>query len=122
MKEQDIKETAILLRNEIAKSQNLTSDVDLHTIFLSAETIVSCLSFLISPIADMEQKYRQKIVELIFVPGAKERSHAQAEAMAKASDEYKDWRKYSALYELGHEQIMLLKKFREDLSNERVRS
>lgn len=118
MKEQPILQTAILLRNEIAKSQNLTSDVDLHTVFLSAETIISCLSYLISPIAQMEQDYRKKIVEYL----EKDESAAAAEAKAKASDEYRDWRKYSALYELGHEQIMLLKKFREDLSNERVRS
>ncbi len=116
MDEQDIKKTALMLRDEIARASQLTSDVDLNEIFLSAETIVSCLSYLISPIADMEQKYR-----LLAIPGADE-SNAAAEAIAKASNEYKEWKKYSALYELGHEQIMLLKKFREDLSKERIRT
>ena len=81
---------------------------------MSAETIVSCLSFLIAPIADLEQKYR-----ILALP-TEDESNAGAEARAKASDEYKEWRKYSALYDLGHEQIMLLKKFREDLTRERI--
>lgn len=116
MKDHDVKETAIVLRDEIAKAQHLTSDVDVHTIFMSAETIVSCLSYLISPIADMEQKYR------ILCIAKEGESNAAAESRAKASEEYKEWRKYSALYDLGHEQIMLLKKFREDLSRERIRT
>lgn len=107
MNEKDIKETAILLRDEIAKAQQITTDTDIHSVFLSAETIVSCLSYLISPIADMEQKYRTRIV--VFMESGD--SHAAAEAKAKAENEYKDWRKYSALYDLGHEQIMLLKAF-----------
>lgn len=111
----EIKQTAIMLRDEIAKAQELTSDTDIHTVFLSAETIISCLSYLISPIAEMEQKYRMLCI------AKEDESHAAAEARAKASNEYKEWRKYSALYELGHEQIMLLKKFREDLSRERSR-
>ncbi len=116
MKEQDVKETAILLRNEIAKAQKITSDTDIHTVFLSAELIIGCLSYLISPIADMEQKYRQ-----LAIPNPQQ-SNAAAEAIAKASNEYKEWRKYAALYELGHEQIMLLKKFREDLQRESIRN
>lgn len=116
MKEQDIKETAITLRDEIAKAQELTSDVDMHTVFLSAETIVSCLSYLISPIADMEQRYRR-----LAIPVGEE-SNAAAEARAKASDEYKEWRKYSALYDLGGEQIKLLKRFRDNLQEEYKRA
>jgi hypothetical protein len=114
MKEQEIKETAIMLRNEIAKAQQLTNDVDLHTIFLSAETIVSCLSYLISPIADMEQRYRLLVVGYM----EKGDSNAAADAKAKASDEYKDWKKYTNLYELSEQQINVLKKFKDDLSKE----
>lgn len=116
MKELDIKETAITLRDEIAKAQELTSDVDIHAVFLSAETIVSCLSYLISPIAEMEQRYRK-----LAIP-AQEESNAAAEARAKASDEYKEWRKYSALYDLGGEQIAVLKKFKDGLQMEYKRA
>lgn len=116
MNEKDVLETAINLRNEIAKAQKITSDTDIHTVFLSAEYIISCLSYLISPIADMEQKYRIKAI-----PDA-EQSNSAAEAIAKSSNEYKEWRKYAALYELGHEQINLLKKFRDDLQKEYQRA
>jgi len=119
MKEHDIKETALLLRDEMAKATKLTSDVSLHTVFLSAETIISCLSYLISPIAEMEQRYRLIVVTKMTEP---DMSHARAEAYAKSTDEYKEWRKYSALYDLGHEQLMLLKKFRNDLAMEKSNS
>lgn len=112
MNEQDIKQMALMLRDEIARAQKLTNDVDIHEVFLSAETIVSCLSYLISPIADMEQKYRR-----LSVP-SEEESNAAAEAKAKASDEYKEWRKYSALYELGHQQILVLKAFSKNVNLE----
>ena len=112
MHEQDIKETAILLRDEIAKAQKLTNNVDIHEVFLSAETIVSCLSYLISPIADMEQRYRK-----LAIP-SEEESNAAAEARAKASDEYKEWRKYERLYSLGEEQIKVLKAFSKNVNLE----
>lgn len=109
----ETKELAVELRNEIARAKQLTTNSDVHEIFISAENIISTLSFLISPIADMEMAYRKKIVEYML-----EDSHAKAEAKAKASEEYKEWRKFTALYDLAHEQLMLLKKFREDLQKE----
>ena len=113
----EVKETAIALRNEILRSKEITTQADISDVFISAEFIISSLAFLIGPIADMEQAYRKLIAE-----GIKDGSHAKAEAMAKASDEYKEWRKYVGLYELGHEQVMLLKKFRDDLQREYQRS
>ena len=112
--EKDIKETSIMLRNEIAKAGQLASDVDIHEVFLSAETIISCLAYLISPIAEMEQRYRQKVMDAMLSG-----SNAKAEAHGKASEEYKEWRKHAALYKLGHEQILLLKRFRTDLALEK---
>jgi hypothetical protein len=117
MNEKDLKETALMLRDEIAKAKDLTSDVDIDAVFFSAETIISCLSYLISPIADMEQAYRRIVRDRLIA----EDSNAKAEAIAKASEEYKSWKKYSALYDLGHEQVMVLKKFRDNLALERRR-
>lgn len=111
----EVKEAAIELRGEIIKANEITSNTDIHEVFLSAERIISWLAYLISPIADMEQAYRQKAIP------NQEQSNAAAEAIAKASDEYKEWRKYSALYDLGHEQVMLLKKFKENLELEKRR-
>lgn len=115
MKPEDIKEAGKELVNEIARANQITSDTDIHEVFLSAERIISWLAYLISPIADMEQKYR-----IIAIP-KEGQSNANADAIAKASDEYKEWRKFSALYDLGHEQVMLLKKFKENLELERRR-
>jgi len=115
--ERDIHETAIILRNEIARAGQLASDVHIHEVFLSAETIISCLAYLISPIAEMEQRYRQKVMDAMLSG-----SNAKAEAHGKASEEYKEWRKHAALYKLGHEQLMLLKKFRNDLAMEKSNS
>jgi hypothetical protein len=38
-------------------------------------------------------------------------SAAAAETHAKATDEYVQWKKLEGVYDLGHEQIMLLKRF-----------
>ena len=111
----DVKQSALGLRDEIAKANQITSDTNVHEVFLSAERIISWLAYLISPIAEMEQKYRMLAI------ASKDETNASAEARAKASDEYKEWRKYTALYELGHEQVMLLKKFKENLEMERKR-
>mgnify|MGYP001604973145 CR=1 FL=1 len=116
MKGEDIKNASKELVNEIAKANQITSDTDVHEVFLSAERIISWLAYLISPIADMEQEYRIKAIP------TEKQSNANAEAIAKASDEYKKWRKYTALYELAQEQIMLLKKFKENLELERQRT
>jgi hypothetical protein len=116
MKPEDVKEAALGLRDEIARANKITSDTDVHEVFLSAERIISWLAYLISPIADMEQVYRIKAI-----PNPQQ-SNAEAGAIAKASNEYKEWRKYSNLYDLGHEQVMLLKKFKEHLEFERLRT
>lgn len=109
----DVKNAGKELVNEIGRASSITSDTDIHEIFMSAERIISWLAYLIGPIADMEQRYR-----MLAIP-SKDQSNASAEAIAKASNEYKDWRKFTALYELGHEQLMILKKFRDDLGLER---
>jgi hypothetical protein len=45
-----------------------------------------------------------------------------AEAHAKAGEEYVLWRKLEGVYELGQEQIMLLKRFGPSLKKEYQRS
>lgn len=98
----------------IARAKNYRSVTALDEIFFDAEAIVSSLAYLVGPKAELEQAYRLKIVTYMECGD----SHAKAEAKAKATDEYKNWKKVEAVYELGHEQIMLLKKFKEDLAQE----
>lgn len=111
---EEIQQLALDLRSEIGRAKELTSDTSFHEIFMSAETIIGILAYLISPIALLEQRYRTKIVEYMDEGD----SHAKAEARAKAGDEYMEWRKYAGLVEIGNQQVLLLKKFRDLLAQE----
>lgn len=114
----EIEALAVELRNTIGLARKFSDATHFHDIFLSAETIIGILAYLITPVMLLEQKYRELVVK--FMDGGD--SHAKAEAKAKASNEYVEWRKYQTLTELAHEQIMLLKKFRDKLTDEYNRS
>lgn len=115
------------LVNEIGASRELTSNTDVNDIFLSAEKIIGLLAYLIKPLADLEQEYRKEALPIIItrplmkdgVTLIQEReSQSAAEARAKAGEIYKEWRKLDNLMKLSHEQLLILKKFRDDLSAE----
>lgn len=110
----EYKETAKFLLTEIAKAGDLIKN-DMNGIFMSAESIISSLAYLITPLAELEQAYRREATPI------QDESQARAEARAKAGDIYKEWRKLDNLIELSKEQIMLLKKFRDDLAMEKQR-
>jgi len=112
----DYKETAKFLLSEIASAKNLISNSDMNGVFMSAENLISSLAYLITPLAELEQAYRKEAMTI------ESESQAKAEARAKASDTYKEWRKLDNLINLSHEQVMLLKKFRDDLAMEKQRS
>lgn len=103
---------------EVAQAKHLSTTTDIDTIFMSAETIIGLLAFLTGPIVESELAYRRLIVK--FEDEGK--SNASAEARAKASDEYMVWRKLDMVKELATEQLLLLKKFKEDLGKEWKRS
>jgi hypothetical protein len=86
-------------------------------IFLSAETIVSGLAYLLGAKLDAEQAYRIKRQSFI-----NDGMTAAAEAHAKATPEYIFWRKLEGVYDLGEQQIQLLKKFGPLLEAEYKRS
>lgn len=98
----------------IADAKKYTEVKDFHSLFMDAESIISTLAYLIGPLRDQEQKYRLLVVELKSTG----ESVSGAEAIAKASDEYKEFKKLEDVYELAQEQIMLLKKFKSDLELE----
>jgi|ERR1051326_216373 hypothetical protein len=114
----DVNETAKLVLTEVARAKQFTQTGQLNEIFLSAESIVSGLAYLLSPMLDAEQAYR-KLRQGYINDGM---TAAAAEAHAKASDEYKFWRKLEGVYDLGEQQINLLKKFGPLLENEYKRS
>ena len=109
----EYKKVAQHLVNEIGRAKELTGNVDMNEVFMSVEYIIADLAYLIKPLADLEQVYRKESLPL------GEESQAKAEARAKAGDNYKEWRKLDDLMKLAHEQIMVLKKFREDIAMEK---
>jgi hypothetical protein len=114
----DVTETAKIVLAEVARAKQFTQTRQIGEIFLSAETIVSGLAYLLSPMLEAEQAYRIKRQSHIN----DEMTAAAAEAHAKASDEYKYWRKLEGVYDLGEQQIQLLKKFGPLLEAEYKRS
>ena len=102
------------LRDQIGEARNYTQATDAYTIFMDAENIIGTLSFLVGPVMELETLYRQKVVEFM----EKGDSAAKAEAKAKATEEYKSWRKLQMIMDLGTEQIMLCKRFKESIEME----
>lgn len=103
----DVTETAKVVLSEVARAKQFTETRQIGEIFLSAETIVSGLAYLLGAMLEAEQAYR--IRRMKFINDGM--SAAAAEAHAKATDEYTLWRKLEAVYDLGQQQIQLLKKF-----------
>lgn len=114
----DVNETAKLILAEVASAKGFTEARNIGAVFLSAETIISGLAYLVGPMLDAEQVYRQK--RLSYINDGM--TAAAAEAHAKATDEYKYWRKLEHVYDLGEQQTQLLKKFGPLLEAEYKRS
>lgn len=110
----EIESLALELRSLIGRSRTITDTTSFNEVFIVAEQIIGTLAYLISPIALLEQRYRQKVVEYMETGD----SAAKANFKAKATNEYVEYIKYSALTDLAHEQIMLLKKFKNRLDDE----
>lgn len=105
---------AIAVRDTIARARTYRTITQADDLFFDAEALISSLAYLTGPKAELEQTYRKKVVHYISTG----ESVAKAEALAKASDEYKWYKKIEAIYQLGEEQIKILKRFKEDLAQE----
>jgi hypothetical protein len=114
----DVIETAKVVLGEVARAKQFTETRQIGEIFLSAETIISGLAYLLAAKVEAEQDYRIKRMKFIN-DGM---TAAAAESHAKASDEYVQWRKLEGVYDLGEQQIQLLKKFGPLLEDEYKRT
>jgi hypothetical protein len=114
----DVIETAKVVLGEVARAKQFTETQQIGEVFLSAETIVSGLAYILGAKVEAEQAYRMKRVKF-FNDGM---SAAAAETFAKASDEYAQWQKLEGVYDLGVQQIQLLKKFGPLLEDEYKRT
>jgi hypothetical protein len=107
MDKQQVSETAKVILGEVARAKGFAETGQLNEIFLSAETIISGLAYLLAAKVEAEQIYRIKRQTYIN----EGMTAAAAEAHAKASDEYAYWQKVEGVYDLGIQQTQLLKKF-----------
>ena len=116
--QEEIQKLALDLRNDIGKFREITDQTSFNEAFILAANIQGTLSYLISPLMLLEQRYRQKVVEF----KDKGNSSAAARDLAMAGDEYIEWRKYEMLYELGHQTVLLCKRFKSKLEDEYLRA
>ncbi len=114
----ETKDTAKLILAEIAKARNYSELPTPHDLFISSEAIISGMAYLIGPLMDAETAYRSKVDGFI----GEKMSAAAAEAKAKAGIEYAEWKKLERTYNLAEQQLMILKKFKDDLQMEFKRS
>lgn len=111
-------ETCKFIIELVRETKQYTQNTSMIDLFRISTEISAHLSFLIGSLADLEMAYRQKVTEFMEAGD----SNAKAEAKAKATEEYKHWRKVKLTYDLGEEQIKLLKKFSDKLEYEYQRS
>lgn len=113
MDEKDKKELETLERL-IVSSMKITDTTSVFSVFSKTQEIISYITYLSPKMIGYESMYRVKYVSFIEEGD----SVAKAEAKAKASSEYKTWKRYEAAINNGYEQINILKKFQDKLSSE----
>ena len=114
----DEKATFNLLVTVLTGAKDYSEIKDFHGLFADLEAIVSALALLIDPQMRLEQAYRELVVKYMDDGD----SHAKAEAKARASEEYRKWKKLELTCKLADEQIKALKKFESSLAMEWQRS
>ena len=114
----DVEQTCKEILSEIGMARRFTEVKTYHELFISAETIISQLAFLLGPLMDAEVAFLKKVRE--YNEGGL--SVAAAEVKAKTEEEYLWWKKIKGTYELADSQILLIKKFADKLQGEFIRS
>lgn len=116
--DEDTEKTAKVILAEIASAKGYVKLPQPHELFVSAETILSGMAYLIGPLLDAETSYRQQIATFMEEGD----SNAKAVAKAQAKDHYKIFRKLKYVYDLGEAQTQMLKKFHGVLQEDYKRS
>lgn len=108
------------LLGEIASSSSWGTTVAPHVTFQSCERIISLMARLNSFRVSSEMAYRRKLIEFLDakknkIVGGEERivetSYSEADARAKATQEYDTHRRVENIFEIANEQIMAIKKW-----------
>lgn len=116
--DEETQATAKLILGEIARAKQYSKMPQPHDLFLSAETIISGMAYLVGPMLDFENAYKAQIVGYID-DGF---SHNKAETKAQMGEAYKNYRKLKYVYDLGEMQTQMLKRFHSVLQDDYKRS
>lgn len=112
---------------EIASSSSWGTTVAPHVTFQSCERIISLMARLNSFRVSSEMAYRRKLIEFLDakknkIVGGEERivetSYSEADARAKATQEYDTHRRVENIFEIANEQIMAIKKWADVLKTD----
>lgn len=118
--EQEIQKLLKELLGEIASSSQWGTTVAPHVTFQSCERIISLMARLNSFRVSSEMAYRRKLIYFLDQKKTKttvdsERqvdiSYSEADARAKATQEYDTHRRVENIFEIANEQIMAIKKW-----------
>lgn len=108
------------LLGEIASSSKWGETVAPHITFQSCEKIISLMAILNSFRVTAEMNYRRKVIEELDkkktkIVGGDERvvdtSYSEAEARAKASQDYDTHKRVENVFEIAQEQVNAIKKW-----------
>lgn len=117
---QEIEKLLKELLAEIASSSSWGSTVAPHITFQSCERIISLMARLNSFRVSSEMAYRKKLIEFLDTKKVKttaesersvDMSFSEADARAKATQEYDTHRRVENIFEIANEQIMAIKKW-----------
>lgn len=102
-------ETQVLvdLKSQIYSAKRYTEARNPHDLFIDAENIIGNMAYVSGIMLEFEHEYMK--LKNGYCEGGD--SVARADTKAQASDVYLNYRKMKSLYELGNEQVLLLKKF-----------
>ena len=117
---EQVEKSLKLLLQEIASSSKWGATVSPHVTFQSCERIITLMAQLNHFRVGAELAYRKKVIEFLDTPklklvGGEERkaetSYSEAEARAKATQEYDIHKRVEGVFEIAQEQIMSIKKW-----------
>lgn len=103
-----------MILNKIYSLKNFSTVQDNRTLFQNGQELISFKAWITAKKLAYESLYREKRAGYIREGS----SAAAAEQEAKISPEYRAFKYLESVHSLCDDQIMLIKKFKEDLSSE----
>ena len=111
------------LLKKVQKGREYSQPFHPAQLFMLTQDLIKGQAWLISPLLDAETAYRQKVVdykteEIIEQGKIVKISNTEAENKAKITQEYQDYKYLKYVDKIIEQQILLIKKFADKLTNE----